>query len=136
MTFKGKNGTIGKIGIRFDGGDSSGKQSNMSKRVEILSGIEITRPKAFLIGSLETGIVPFTFGTEIVNGFEVFGLTVDGEPVIIRNSNRYSAAMSFLTIVPFRVIDRTKVIFGAFERAAELAASTVMVMICTVTAHS
>ena len=58
----------------------------MSKGIKILRGVEITNPKSFLPGSLETGIVSFAFGAEFVNVFEVFGFAVNGEYSVIKTT--------------------------------------------------
>ena len=76
----------------------------MRERVKILSGMEITHPKAFLIGSLETGIVAFTLGTKFVSVFEVFGSAVDRKSVIVRDSNIFGATRNFSAIIPFSLV--------------------------------
>ena len=91
----------------------------MSKRVQILSGVKIANPEAFLSGSLETRIVSFALSTEIVNGFEVFGFTVNRKSVVIRKRDIFSAAMSFAEIREIFVINGASARFRAFKGATK-----------------
>ena len=91
----------------------------MSKGIKILGRFKISDPKAFLTSSFKTGIVAFAFGAEFVDRFEVTGFTVNRKSVVIRDSDIFSTAGNFLIVVPFRVIDGTRVDFRKPERARE-----------------
>ena len=60
-----------KLGVASDkSGGSNGQQRNVGKGIQVFNRMPIAYPKPFLSGSLESGIVPFTFRSERKNGFE------------------------------------------------------------------
>ena len=72
-------------------GDSNGQQRNVGNGIQVFGTMPVTYPKPFLSGSLESGIVPFAFRPECVNGSEFQSIPLDGKPVIVWDRHVFGA---------------------------------------------
>lgn len=83
--------------------------------------------KSFLTGVLEAGVIAFTFGAERVSALEGGAGSVDGEAVIVRDSDIFGAAAVFPAVIPILVIAGAYAGLGLAEGAAELLAGTTVI---------
>ena len=109
----------------------------MSGRVKVLSGSKIAHPEALLAGSLETGIVRLTLGTQRIDGFERDRSAVNGKAVVVRNGDVFGAATVFLAVVPAFVITGTDGIgrMGTLKGTAKLLTGASMFREFTIPMH-
>ena len=64
-------------------GDSNGQQRNVGNGIQVFGRMPVAYPKPLLGCSLESGIVPFAFRPERVNGSEFQSIPLDGKPVVV-----------------------------------------------------
>ena len=84
-------------------------------------------PKSFLTGILEAGVIAFAFGTKGIGTLEGGTGSVDGETVVVRDSDVFGTAAVFSAVVPVPVIAGALAGLGISERAAELLTGTTVI---------
>ena len=92
-------------------------------------------PKSCLAGVLEAGVIAFAFGTKGVGAFEGGAGSVDGETVVVRDSDVFGTAAVLSAVVPVPVIAGALAGLGLAEGAAELLSCTTSVRGLAILAH-
>ena len=90
----------------------------MSNCIKIFNRIAAADENSFAACLLKARIVSFGFCSESINGFKGYRASINGKPVIIRNSYVFSAATIFLTVIPAFMIAWAAAAFRAFKRTA------------------
>ena len=93
-------------GIVHHGCICNGKRGDVGNGVEISGAVGVAHPEPFLPGSFETGVVPFTLGTQGVDTLEAEAFAVNGKAVVIGDGSVLGATAVLLAVVPVSVVAR------------------------------
>ena len=118
-SFDGFYATVRHIRFSDNSGQGNSKKRNMCNGIKIFYGFAIMNPKSFLPGSFKPRVISLTFGSERVNRFKRFRISINGKPVIIRYSDVFIATTILFTIIPIFMIAWTCIGFTTFKRATE-----------------
>ena len=124
---EGFSGSVRVRELEGDSGKSDGQGGNMRDGVKVFSARAVMNPKSFLTGILEAGVIAFAFRAKGIGALEGGAGSVDGEAVVIRDSDVFGAAAVLSAVVPVPVIAWTLAGLGISERAAELLTGTTIV---------
>jgi hypothetical protein len=123
------------IELEGDGGNGDGESGDVRNRVEILSADAVMNPESGLAGILEAGVIAFAFRTQGVGSLEGSAGCVDGETVIVGDSDVFGAAAVLPAVVPVLVIAGANAGLGLAEGTAELLAGAATIRVFAVLVH-